>query len=253
MIGLVDLLMMSTLGDNHLELVKNMQMASTMLLSVVNDILDISKVNAGKMVLAKTAINLHSTPHNVFALFTAKMNAKGLTPVISVQPLVPDVMLGDPTRVLQILSNLVSNAIKFNSEPGPISISISMDPLGGEPPRVEPGPAGNGPYSAESLRVYFQVRDTGKGMSAGQQERLFQPFYQCEDHMARSYEGTGLGLSIVRSLVQLMGGSIGVQSTLGQGSTFTFDLFFDYDSAPSLQTVQSPPRTPLLVVRPALP
>jgi len=177
------------------------------LLTVIDDILDFSKVSAGKLTLEATPFNLHALLEESIALFTLTAHQKSLSLVREQSPDLPVWVRGDPTRLRQILLNLVSNAIKF-TEQGCIYLRVSL----------------LSSTDASMAHLRFEVADSGVGMTAEQTGLLFQSFQQADSSTTRRYGGTGLGLAIARQLVELMGGEIGVNSTPGQGSTFWFTV-----------------------------
>ena len=179
------------------------------LLRIVDDILDYSKVEAGKLELEKVGFNLRELMDNVLRLMEKPAEAKGLTLRVVVDDDVRAGVRGDPVRVRQILSNLVGNAIKF-TERGGVSVRVSR--------------RGDTTTHHELL---FAVRDTGIGLAPEQAARLFQPFTQADASVTRRYGGTGLGLTICKKLVDLMGGKIGVRSEAGRGSVFWFSIPFE--------------------------
>ena len=171
------------------------------LLAILNDVLDLSKVEAGKLVLERTEFDLEETARGALSAFAATAQAKGLSLELKVQPTARGVYLGDTVRVRQILYNLISNGLKF-TEAGGVRVALSR--RGG------------------ALRL--KVADTGIGLAPEKLGRLFRKFEQADASTTRRYGGTGLGLAICRDLAELMGGSIRVESTPGQGATFTVDL-----------------------------
>ena len=179
------------------------------LLRIVDDILDYSKVEAGKLDLERVGVNLRELMENVQRLMEKPAEAKGLALRIVVDPDVRTGVRGDPVRLRQILGNLVGNAIKF-TERGGVSVRVSR--------RSE---------TATRHEVLFAVRDTGIGLSAEAAQRLFQPFSQADASVTRRYGGTGLGLTICKKLVDLMGGKIGVRSEPSRGSVFWFSIPFE--------------------------
>lgn len=205
--------------------------SSDSLLTIINEILDISKIESGKMELEKIPFNLHSELENVIRLLKMKADEKNLQMEYGISPYVPEHVLGDPTRIKQVLINLINNAIKFTHE-GTIRIKISsLDKIG----------------SKNVIR--FEVSDSGIGIAADQMANLFKPFTQSDVSFTRRYGGTGLGLAISKNLVELMGGSIGVESHPHQGSTFWFTT--QLEMAPQPATPVRPekvslPETPVL-------
>ena len=178
--------------------------AGNALLEIINDVLDLSKIEAGKMELEEVPFDPARVLREVLALFTQKAAEKDLELILVADPSLPGELLGDPVRLGQVLVNLVGNAIKFTSS-GFIRVQAEAD---------EPAAGG--------VRLTVRVQDSGIGMTAAQQERLFQEFSQGGQDIARTYGGTGLGLAIVKRLVERMGGEIRVESEPGSGSLFTF-------------------------------
>ncbi|MBI3512702.1 MAG: AAA family ATPase [Proteobacteria bacterium] len=176
------------------------------LLTVINDILDISKIEAGKLDIETVETAVGDVVEGVAALLASKAAEQGLLLLVDVDPAMPAAVLSDPTRLRQILINLAGNAIKF-TERGHVLIRAAVERAAG---------------GGAALR--FEVVDSGIGLSAEQQDRLFQPFVQADSSITRRFGGTGLGLSICRRLVELMGGEIGVTSAPGAGATFWFRL-----------------------------
>jgi CheY-like chemotaxis protein len=172
------------------------------LLTLINDILDFSKIEAGQLTLERQPLDLRQVVREVVAVFTAQARAKGLQLSAHVDPAVPPALEGDPMRLRQVLTNLVGNAVKFTDQ-GEVRIGVAL---------VE--------QSAQGALVRVTVRDSGIGIAPEVQATLFEPFTQADASTTRRYGGTGLGLAISRRLLELMGGTIGVESSLGQGSTF---------------------------------
>ncbi|MFO1418171.1 MAG: PAS domain S-box protein [Methylotetracoccus sp.] len=196
------------------------------LLSIVNDILDISKIEAGKLELEQTDFELARILDQVAALVAERARSKSLDLTIDVDPTLPPVLCGDPTRLTQALLNYAGNAVKF-TESGAIRISVE---------RVED--------SAEGVVARFVVRDTGIGVPDESRERLFLAFEQADTTTTRRYGGTGLGLAITRRLASLMGGDVGVDSEVGKGSAFWFTARFGKSAARISQGAQLGPPYP---------
>lgn len=205
-IGMTELLLDTPLSPEQHEFAKTVKYSATALLGILNDILDFSKIEAGKLVLEEIDFDLRETLAQVLELMSEPAERKHLKLLSFVAPDVPTDLRGDPSRLRQILLNLVSNAIKF-TEKGEAAVSVQLV-------------AG----SSDAAEFRFSVRDTGIGLSEATQQQLFQPFTQGDSSTTRSYGGTGLGLAICRKLVALMDGDIGVSSALGQGSTFWFSV-----------------------------
>ncbi|GAA5190287.1 PAS domain S-box protein [Ferrimonas gelatinilytica] len=199
-IGLTQLCRQTELTPRQSDYLRKIDSASQSLLALINDVLDYSKIEAGKLELEQTEFALDELLERLSDLFASKAHDKGIELLFSVAPQVPNRLCGDPLRLGQVLTNLLSNALKF-TEKGEVVLSIDGDD-----------------------RIRFSVRDTGIGMNPAQQQRLFQSFSQADSSTTRKYGGTGLGLAISRRLVQLMQGEIRVDSTPGHGSTFYFEL-----------------------------
>ena len=201
-IGMSELLMRTTLDDKQRRYTEILHKSGMALLQVINDILDISKIEAGKLTLEVVAFDLRQLVNDVMELFSGPAEAKGL----KLTAVLPEMLLpeyeGDPVRIRQILTNLIGNAIKFTTQ-GRIVLHITVDE-----------------DSVSKTTLCLQVQDTGIGIEPAVQGKLFTPFTQADGSTARKYAGTGLGLAIVKQLAQLMGGMLGVESVLGQGSTF---------------------------------
>jgi PAS domain S-box-containing protein len=205
-IGFSDLALLIDMPTKVNEYVKNINSASNHLLTILNDILDMSKIEAGQMALKLTSFKLADLQETVYGLLMNTAQTKGLTLNIDIAPSVPKVLIGDSLRLKQVFINLLGNAIKFTQQ-GSVTLSISLLEL-----------------TASEARLLFAITDTGIGISAEQQDNLFQPFSQADDGFDRSFEGTGLGLAISQDLVRLMSGSIKLDSHLGLGSCFSFEL-----------------------------
>ena len=178
------------------------------LLNIVNDILDISKIESGKMELENTPFDLHGTLSRCQSIILPDVKDKGLLLKVHTDPIPGKKLLGDPLRLYQALLNLLSNAVKFTSK-GTIGFTALVKSIG-----------------ENSARLYFEVKDSGIGMTTEQIGRIFEPFMQADSSTMRNYGGTGLGLPITRNIVELMGGTLSVESQPGIGSTFSFELEF---------------------------
>ena len=184
------------------------QHSADTLLRVINDILDFSKIEAGKLDLHLTAVDLHEVLHQSATAVAERATTKGLLFECSIDPDVPRGVETDGGRLAQVLGNLLDNAVKF-TESGGVTLRVVRAAVG-----------------AEHTRVRFAVTDTGPGLGPEQQQRLFKPFSQVQDAATRRSGGSGLGLGICKHLVEMIGGSIGVTSEAGKGSTFWFDIPF---------------------------
>ncbi len=205
-VPMLDLLMHHRLPQDQAELVHTAFLSSQQMLRIVDDILDYSKLEASKLQLESTNFNLRETLEVVLQLMERPSQSKGLRLNLIIDPSVRLPVRGDPVRLRQVVSNLLSNAVKF-TERGNITVQVRKI----------------GETSAQH-HLRFEVRDTGIGISASAQERLFQAFSQADASTTRLYGGTGLGLAISRRIVELMSGRIGVDSETGQGSTFWFEV-----------------------------
>nr|WP_255635870.1 ATP-binding protein [Azospirillum sp. 412522] len=219
-IGMGDLLMGTGLNDQQRALVKTLRSSADTLMTILNDVLDFSKIEAGQLTLEEIDFSLPRLVEDVVQLFLVRAAAKGLSLSASIAEDTPRHIRGDPTRLRQVLFNLVSNAIKFTDR-GTIEIAVwSPDP-----------PADSAPPDAP-VTLRFEVQDNGIGMTAEQRARLFDAFVQADASTSRKYGGTGLGLAICKRLVEAMGGGIAVTSTPGRGSTFRFSILTQLAEAP---------------------
>ncbi len=208
-LGVVDLLSETSLEDRQRSLVETLQTSADSLLTLINDILDFSKIEAGKLSFEEKDFDLHDVVQGSLELLAERAQRKG----IEIAALVPDELRsnlrGDPHRLRQVILNLLSNAIKF-TETGDVLLKIEEK-------------------SSDDNRVTVlcTVKDTGPGIPDAAQESLFQPFTQADASVTRKHGGTGLGLAICKSLVEMMGGQLGVNSVFGDGATFWFTASFD--------------------------
>jgi len=208
-LGMMEVLERQRLDDAQRGTVGTMRESARALLRIIDDVLDFSKIEAGRLDLEATAFSLSGLIDGIMSTFKSQAGAKNLTLAGGIEPGSNDVLIGDPTRVRQILFNLVGNALKF-TEKGGVTVRASTAPIGGG-----------------RTRVTLAVQDTGIGIDEEHRVRLFQPFAQADSSTTRRFGGTGLGLSIVRRLAELMGGEIAVESAPGKGSTFFVYLTFD--------------------------
>ena len=205
-LGFSDLLHTTTLTEEQHEFVGYIGTAGKNLLIIVNDILDIAKIESGVFTLELIPFSIPSLVDSIRTMLHSAASDKKLSLTVTVDPGIPPILLGDPTRLTQILLNLMSNAIKFTQQ-------------GGVQVRIE-----KSQQTLTTVRVRFIVQDTGIGMSADELPHIFERFRQANDSTTRQYGGTGLGLSIVHSLAKLQGGWVRVNSTPGEGSCFTLEI-----------------------------
>lgn len=207
-LGFLDLLSKTTLNEEQKQYVDISSTASKNLAILVNDILDISKLESGKITLEDAPINIEGIIKQVIHLLSSKANVKGIKLMSTIDNSIPEYILGDETRITQILVNLIGNAIKF-TEQGSVEIKV-----------IETR------KDKENIAIRFSVKDTGIGIPQDKQDLIFERFTQAETSTTRLYGGTGLGLNIVKMLVDLFGGKLELESILGKGSEFSFELTF---------------------------
>ena len=219
--GSLELLRRSTLDPDQRRLVRTASSSSASLMSILNDVLDHSKIEAGKLNFVDAPVSLHALATSVLTLFRGNADAKGLTLNLDIEPDVEDWVLTDAQRLKQVVLNLVGNAIKF-TERGDIVLRLCSAAV---------------PAHDKRVGVTFEIRDTGIGIPAESQADLFQPFHQVDGSRSRRRGGTGLGLAISQRIVQAMGGKIEVKSRPQVGSRFRFTLTFERDP----ESVHLPP------------
>lgn len=212
--GMSELLLETALDEEQREYANVVYQEAEILLGLLNNILDFSKIEAGKLVLDEAPFSLNAIVDSAMHLLLPKADQKGLALMAFIDPTLPPTIIGDEIRLRQVLINLVSNAIKF-TEVGEVIIEIKR--------AKEQGDCA-GQVSTQHLPIQFLVRDTGIGIAPTAQTRLFQSFTQADGSTTRKYGGTGLGLAITKRLVDLMNGTITVESGVGQGSTFVVTL-----------------------------
>ena len=221
-IGLSHLALKTDLTPRQRDYITKVYRSGQHLLGIINDILDFSKVEAGKLTIEHIDFKIDKVLDNVANLITEKCSAKGVELVFDIAPDVPQMLIGDSLRVGQILINYANNAVKF-TEAGEISISARVMEV-----------------TLEDVLLRFSVRDTGQGLTEEQISRLFQSFSQADSSTTRKYGGTGLGLAISRSLAELMGGKVGVESVFGEGSDFWFTVRLGISQQPKRVLMPKP-------------
>jgi len=220
-LGMTGILLDSNLDQDQRECAETVKHSAESLLTIINDILDFSKIESGKLEIEIIDFDLRVAVDELLDLLGAKAQDKGLELVGLIYASVPTAVKGDPGRVRQILLNLVDNAIKFTDQ-GEVVVQIVPDR-----------------ETAEEIVLRVEVRDTGIGLTPKAQDRLFQPFSQADGSTTRKFGGTGLGLAISKQLVELMGGEIGVESSLGHGSCFWFTVRLEKQSQPTERDVET--------------
>ncbi len=200
-LGMADLLSESPLQEEQRGYVEIFQKAGANLLALINDSLDLAKVESGRFELESIGFDLRALLEKIIEMMTSRAQDRGLQLTLEISPEVPSGLVGDPNRLRQILLNLVGNALKF-TERGSVTLRVELDP--GEAPGW----------------LRFSVIDTGIGIAAEKSEMIFDRFTQADSSTTRQYGGTGLGLAISKGLAELMGGRLGCVSELGKGSTF---------------------------------
>lgn len=202
-VGMTDLLIESGLGPDQMEVADTVRLSAVALLSIVNDILDLSKIESGKMILDPIPVDLHRFLRELQAILAQSFKEKGVTLIFEKKPDVPRGVVVDSLRLRQVLVNLLGNARKFTPRGGTVILSV-------------------GAGAPDSLS--FSVSDTGIGVSAEKQQRIFEAFTQADTSTSRDYGGTGLGLTISRRIVEIMGGELLLHSEEGRGATFSFTV-----------------------------
>lgn len=202
--GFVDILYKNESDEKKRSKLQIVKESSNSLLTIINDILDFSKIESKKLLIERVPIDIRAIFGHVVELFFDKAKEKGINITLNINDDLPEITLGDETRVKQVFSNILSNAIKFANDSSTIVVNVN--------------------YLAHESKLYCEVVDSGIGIEASKLDSIFNSFEQADSSISRSYGGTGLGLSISKTLVELMGGTIGVESELGVGSKFYFTL-----------------------------
>ncbi|MDR0884896.1 MAG: response regulator [Clostridiales Family XIII bacterium] len=226
---------MTTIGENAEEVEKKdycftkIEESSTHLLGVINDILDMSKIEANKLELSNVIYDFHKTIESVTHVIEYKTVEKKLDFTVTVDRRIPKALIGDDQRLAQVITNLLSNAVKFTPEGGKVELKAELREK-----------------KEKNCVIRIEVKDTGIGISQEQQQRLFVSFQQAENGTSRTYGGTGLGLAISKQIVALMGGSIWIQSDVGQGSTFGFEIRNKLTDEGPQEDKGNPPHTEII-------
>jgi len=208
-LGMTELLSETPLSDDQTELVETIQLSADSLLQIINDILDLSKIEQGKLELVKDTFDLHKLIKESIVIVSAGIISKPISIQHTVYPGVPQFIRADATRIQQVLINLLANAVKFTSE-GEVRVDVSIRSI-----------------SPDALVVHFIVTDSGIGIPADRLPVIFESFEQADSSMTKKYGGTGLGLAICKRLCEMMGGRIWAESVQGEGSEFHFTIKAD--------------------------
>ena len=225
-VGFTKVLLKTDLTDKQREFLVAIKLSGDALIVLINDILDLAKVEAGKMIFEQTPFKMESSITSMVHLFESKIQEKNVQLKVVYDPLIPAILIGDSIRLHQIIINLLSNAVKFTSK-GEITISVRI---------VN--------ETDENILISFSVGDTGIGISEKSLVNIFENFQQASNNTSRLYGGTGLGLAIVKQLVESQGGRISVKSQLDKGSEFTFELEFNksnFNTIPNIEIIEIAP------------
>ncbi|HZQ74964.1 MAG TPA: ATP-binding protein [Burkholderiales bacterium] len=208
-IGMADLLRDTSLNREQADMLQTLRGSSRIMLGLVEDVLDFSKIEAGKLSVERADFDLHALINSTCRILGAQAAARGIDVVVSIMPDVPPALSGDAHHVRQVLINLIGNAVKF-TERGSVTVHVSAQS-----------------ETAARVRLKFSIRDTGIGIAPEAQAHIFDSFTQADQSTTRRFGGTGLGTTIAKQLVELMGGRIGLESAVGLGTTFWFEIEFD--------------------------
>nr|NQU92476.1 hypothetical protein [Bacteroidota bacterium] len=206
---MTELVLMGQLDEELKERIEAIKFSGESLLDIINDILDLSKIEARKLELDFTEFSLRSVIEKVLRPLASKTSTKNIELILDIGNGIPDNFIGDPVRLRQILFNLIGNAIKF-TEAGEVKLEVILKG-----------------QDAKSAEIEFSVIDTGIGIPGNKMQYLFKSFSQADSSTSRKFGGTGLGLAISKNLVEMMGGKIGVSSRHGKGSTFKFNILLE--------------------------
>ncbi|MBK9046149.1 MAG: response regulator [Bacteroidetes bacterium] len=224
--SLTNLLIKTNIDNDQMTYLNAIKKSADNLLVIINDILDLSKIEAQKMTFESTIFSATELVSTTFELFRAKGNEKGITITKNIDDCIPEYVKGDPTRLSQIINNLVNNAIKFTHKGG-VEIGVKLVDT-----------------NENCSMIAFSIKDSGIGISQNKLSTIFDMFTQAGDDITRKYGGTGLGLSIAKKLVDLQGGIIKVDSVIDEGTTFTFSMPFDHPDPVELEAHHSQSEEP---------
>lgn len=213
-LGMDSMLLKECKDESLRDYALNIQSAGQTLLSLINDILDISKIESGKMEILPVTYSVFTVLNDCYNMVAIRAHDKNLELVMDISPDIPRSLFGDEVRIRQVVNNLLSNAVKYTNE-GSITLSVRSEKLS-----VDPIQGGN----SKQVKLFIQVKDTGVGIREKDREKLFNDFVRLDEKRNRNIEGTGLGLNLTKQLLDMMGGSIEVESTYGEGSVFTVCL-----------------------------
>lgn len=226
-IGMNDLAMNSNLNQEQHHFALVIKESAYHLLDLVDQILDMSKIEAGKLELTRESFDLHRLMHGVVGMFEAQAIEKGIRVNLQLAPEAPDALMGDPKRLKQILANIIGNAVKFTQQGG-VEVTVEWNKA-----------------SRHSALLRFYVCDTGIGMSEQEQAMVFERFTQADSSITRRFGGSGLGTTIAKNLTELMGGHISLESKSGEGTAFCLEIPFDLAASDSVDAYRSVETTPL--------
>ena len=213
-LGMDSMLLKECKDKNLRDYALNIQSAGQTLLSLINDILDISKIESGKMEILPVTYSVFTVLNDCYNMVAIRAHDKNLELIMDISPDIPRALFGDEVRIRQVMNNLLSNAVKYTNE-GSITLSVHSEKLSVDPIQ------GN---NSKEVRIVIQVKDTGIGIRERDREKLFNDFVRLDEKRNRNIEGTGLGLNLTKQLLDMMGGTIEVESTYGEGSVFTVSL-----------------------------
>jgi PAS domain S-box-containing protein len=243
-IGMTELALDTRLTAEQREYLELVKSSADSLLTVINDILDFSKIEAGKLDLDQSPFRLREVVGDLVGVLGLRTHQKGLELTCRIAPDVPDTLVGDPVRLRQVLINLIGNATRFTDQ-GEVAVSVGVSSDQASVISDQSGQRSLITAHCSLITLDFEVRDTGIGIPPDKQQLIFEPFAQACDGLTRKHEGTGLGLAIASRLVAMMGGRLGLESTIGQGSTFSFTARFGLVGEDTASSVTRSPCHPV--------